>query len=147
MTQAIATTHLTGQDSMAFASGGSAVLAVSAVSPWGRLGAYLLELLLYIVTLGIGWLIWGAIVANDGQTPAKRLLKQRAVNSRTGQPASFAEMLFLRGLVAGWVSGFAVLFTLGIILFMPFWDDHNRNLWDRVSGTYVVDDPHNAWRR
>lgn len=28
---------------------------------------------------------------------------------------------------------------------MPFWDEHDRNLRDRVSNTYVVSDPDDAW--
>lgn len=73
-----------------------------------RLGAFLLDSLLLSVTLGIGWLIWAAIVA-------------------------------------GLVASFAITFTIGILLFMPFWDRRNQTLWDKVSGTLVVSDPNNAW--
>ena len=73
-----------------------------------RLGAVLLDSLLLSVTLGIGWLIWAAIVA-------------------------------------GLVASFAITFTIGILLFMPFWDRRNQTLWDKVSGTLVVSDPNNAW--
>ena len=31
---------------------------VTAASPWTRLGAVILESLLVVVTLGIGWVIW-----------------------------------------------------------------------------------------
>ncbi|MEP4592749.1 MAG: RDD family protein [Ilumatobacter sp.] len=115
------------------------------VSPWGRLGAYFLEGILGIVTLGIGWLIWAAMIAGTGQTPAKRLLKQRVIGADTLSPVSFGKMFFLRGLVAGFVAGFAISFTLGILLFMPFWDKRNQNIWDKVSNTYVVSDPNDAW--
>jgi glutathione synthase len=50
-------------------------------------------------------------------------------------------MLFMRGLVAGFVAGIAITFTLGILLFMPFWDKRNQNIWDKVSSTLVVNDP------
>lgn len=39
------------------------------------------------------------------------------------------------------VAGLAIFFTLGILLFMPFWDCRNRSIWDKVSHTYVVSDP------
>ena len=44
-----------------------------------RFGAYLLEIPLTIVTLGIGYIIWMLIVWARGQTPAKQLLKMRVV--------------------------------------------------------------------
>ena len=40
-------------------------------SPGRRLGGYLLEYVLAIVTLGIGWIVWFIVVAPRGQTLAK----------------------------------------------------------------------------
>ena len=54
-------------------------------------------------------------------------------------------MFWVRGLVADIVVGFAIPLTLGVLLFMPFWDRHNQNLWDKISSTYVVLDPNDAW--
>lgn len=62
-------------------------------------------------------------------------------------PVGFGWMLFRRGIVAGFVAQFAILFALGILLFMPLWDKNKQNIWDKVSSTYVVDDPINAWNR
>jgi uncharacterized RDD family membrane protein YckC len=118
---------------------------VGLASPWARLGARLLEVVLGVATLGIGWLIWAAILAGSGQTPAKRLLNQRVISSETIRPVGFARMFWVRGLLAGVIAYFAVAFTIGILLFMPFWDKHNQNIWDKVSGTYVVTDPNDAW--
>jgi uncharacterized RDD family membrane protein YckC len=119
--------------------------AVKAASPWLRLGSYFLEGVLAIVTLGIGWLIWAAMIAGTGQTPAKRLMGIRVIGADTLMPVGFGKMFWVRGLVAGMVASFAVPFTLGILLFMPFWDKRNQNLWDKVSNTYVVTDPNDAW--
>lgn len=119
---------------------------VTLASPWLRLGAYLLEGVLSIVTLGIGWLIWAAMTAGNGQTPAKKLLGLRVIKNDSQRPAGFATMLFLRGLIAGIVASLAITFTLGILLFMPFWDKRRQNIWDKVSGTVVVNDPNDAWR-
>jgi uncharacterized RDD family membrane protein YckC len=118
---------------------------VQVANPWMRLGSYLLEFLLAIVTLGIGWLIWAAMIAGTGQTPAKRLLKLRVIRADTLQPAGFARMLFLRGILAGWIANLAIVVTVGILLFMPFWDRRHQNMWDKISNTYVVTDPHDAW--
>ncbi|CAN5811646.1 hypothetical protein BH24ACT5_BH24ACT5_30700 [soil metagenome] len=120
---------------------------VDYASPWMRLGARIVESLLIAVTLGIGWTIWALAIGGDGQTPAKKLLGLRVVNADSRQPTGLGSMFRMRGLVAGWVVSFVAVITLGIILFMPFWDDRNQNLWDKVSNTYVVTDPHNAWHR
>ncbi len=118
---------------------------VAAANPWMRLVCYLLEGILLTVTFGIGWLIWAATTASTGQTPAKRLMKLRVIGSETMRPVSFGKMFWLRGLLAGIVASFAIPISFGILLLMPFWDKRNQNLWDKVSGTYVVSDPANAW--
>tara|TARA_B100000902_G_scaffold378040_1_gene410885 strand:+ start:299 stop:757 length:459 start_codon:yes stop_codon:yes gene_type:complete len=111
------------------------------VSPWARLGANLLEALLYMVTLGIGWIIWALTLSGKGQTPAKKLLDHTVVDMNTGQPLGLGRMFWVRGLVAGFVAPFAFLFSLGILIFMPFWDTENQNIWDKVSGSYVIPTP------
>ena len=118
---------------------------VTSVSPWGRLGAYLLESILAIFTLGIGWLIWAAMIAGRGQTPAKQILNQRVIDASTYRPVGFARLFWMRGLLGGLVASLAIPVTLGILLFMPFWDKRNQNLWDKVSSTYVVSDPTDVW--
>lgn len=120
---------------------------VRAATPWQRLGAYLLESLLVLVTLWIGWVIWALMIGGEGQTPAKKLLGQRVIGADTLRPVGLGRMFWVRGLLAGIVAGFAIIFTVGVLLFMPFWDKRNQNVWDKVSNTYVVSDPHNAWGR
>lgn len=119
--------------------------SVKVANPWQRLGAYALEVILGFVTLGIGWLIWAAMIAGKGQTPAKRLLKLRVIGADTGRPAGFGKMFWVRGLLAGVIASFALAFTVGVLAFMPFWDKRRQNLWDKVSNTYVVSDPQDAW--
>ena len=119
---------------------------IVATSPWGRLASCLLEGLLLIVTLGIGWLIWAAMIAPTGQTPAKKLLGQRVIRADTIQPAGFARMFWIRWILAGLIASFAIVFTLGVLLFMPFWDRRSQNLWDKISNTYVVNDPNDHWQ-
>src|SRR5690606_20782465 len=107
-------------------------------SPAGRVGAWLLEGLLVIVTLGIGWVIWAATTAGTGQTPAKRLLGQQVVATDTLRPVGMGRMFWMRYFIAGIVVSIAFPLTLGILVFMPLWDSKNQNLWDKVSATYVV---------
>jgi len=106
-----------------------------------RLGQYLLEILLAIVTLVIGWIIWSLIVWGRGQTPAMQVLHIRAVKSSDGQTATWGTM-FLRefvakGLLMGIVS--AVFFPAWIVLaFMLLWDKQRQEVWDKIAGTLVV---------
>jgi uncharacterized RDD family membrane protein YckC len=57
-----------------------------------RLGAYALDAVLAVVTLGIGWLIWSLIVWSEGQTPAKKILKIRVRHFETGAVATWGHM-------------------------------------------------------
>jgi uncharacterized RDD family membrane protein YckC len=111
-----------------------------------RLLAYFLEAILQAVTLGIGWLIWAALIVKKGQTPAKQLLKLRVIDANDSRPLRFARMFFMRGIVAGLVAALLIPLTLGIILLMPFWNKRNRNIWDVISGSVVVVDSGNAWK-
>jgi uncharacterized RDD family membrane protein YckC len=95
---------------------------------------------LVFVTLFIGWLIWSLIVWAKGQTPAKQLLSMRTVILRKGAKASWGTM-FLREIIAKTLIGFLGFFTLGIIYFWLVWDKNKQELWDKVVGTIVVNDP------
>ena len=119
---------------------------VTYTNPWLRLASYFLQGFLFTVTLGVGWLVWAAVIARRGQTPAKRLLNLQVIRRSTLRPVGFARMFFLRGLVGGIVCAVLFPLTLFVLVFMPFWDRHNQNLWDKVSGTYVVDDPARSYQ-
>ncbi len=132
-----------------FAAGDSNTIlppGVSIANPWIRLGSYVLEIVLIIVTLYIGWSIWAYMTAASGQTPAKRVLKLRVIEASTLRPVGFAKMFWVRGLLAGIIAQIAIICTLGVLIFMPFWDKQKQNIWDYVSGTYVVSDPNDAWQ-
>jgi uncharacterized RDD family membrane protein YckC len=111
------------------------------VSPWGRLGARLLDTAIYAVTLGIGWLIWAAFTAGGGQTPAKRMLGHTVIAADTHRPVGFARMFWVRGVLCYLIVPIVIVCTLGLVLFMPFWNKHNQNIWDRISVCYVVRRP------
>jgi uncharacterized RDD family membrane protein YckC len=110
-----------------------------------RLAAYLLDAVLSIVTLGIGWLIWSLLAWRRGQSPAKQLLDMYVVHD--GRPASWKRMaareILCKG-VAGLVCfglarpsyGFSLL---PYYFWLCFNVDHEA-LWDRPSGTHVVED-------
>jgi uncharacterized RDD family membrane protein YckC len=108
-----------------------------------RLGQHLLEILLIIVTLLIGWIIWSLIIWGDGQTPAMRILKLRVVKLETGKAATWGTM-FLREFVGKFLI-FTIIsfipFASLILSFMLLWDKKRQELWDKIAGTIVVNDP------
>ncbi len=118
-------------------------VGVSLTAPGRRLGQYLLELLLVIVTLVVGWIIWSLIVWSKGQTPAMTLLHVKVVKLETGSTATWGTM-FLRefvgkGLVGGLISG--IFFPAWVVLaLMLLWDQNRQELWDKIAGTIVVND-------
>ncbi len=112
-----------------------------------RLGAILLEILLFAVTLAIGWLIWALIVYSHGQSPAKQLLKMRVVRLEDRQTPGFA-LMALRELVLKAIPSFFLLGLLwvainGVVLLT---NDRLQTLWDKMLKTVVVDDPENQFR-
>lgn len=62
-----------------------------------RLGQYFLEAGLFVVTLGIGYIVWTLDVLRKGQTPGKQILKLRVYDATTGKPAKWGHM-FIREL-------------------------------------------------
>lgn len=110
-------------------------------SPGRRLGAHLLDGLLMIVTLYLGWLVWSIVIWNRGQTPGKQLLHMRTVVLRDAKLAGIGRMA-LREIVAKTIIGFLAIFTVGIIYFWLVWDRSKQELWDKVVGTIVVTDAH-----
>jgi uncharacterized RDD family membrane protein YckC len=107
-----------------------------------RLGAHLLDLLLMVVTLGIGWLVWQIIVARKGQSPAKQLLGVRVVKLRTGTNATWGTM-FLREVILKPIIGVGLGWFFGIVYFWLLWDKNRQELWDKMISTIVVNDPEN----
>ncbi len=111
------------------------------VSAWARLGSSLLEPLLAMVTLGIGWIIWAFTLSGSGQTPGKKLLNQTVMDLDTGKPMKLGRMFWVRYFLGSFVAGFAFTFTLGILIFMPFWDKRNQNIYDKISNSLVISTP------
>ena len=97
-----------------------------------RLGSWLVNLLLFVLTLGIGWIIWWFIVAPKGQNPGKAVVGLRVI--RADGTAATTGWMFVRGL-------------LGIVLsIVPFyldnlwllWDPAAQTLHDKLAATVVV---------
>ena len=131
-------------------------------SPGLRLVGALLEIVLVVVTLFIGWLVWSIIVWGRGQTPAKQLLGMIVMIDGTSSRAGRLRM-FWRELPAKWIvlaipgvvaavlrsKGFALSgladFALVLVVYMwLLWDRYNQELWDKLASTLVVSDQYRA---
>lgn len=105
-----------------------------------RIGAYFLALPLAIVTLGIGYIIWGLIVWFRGQTPALQVLGMRCWRPETRRVPGFWWMA-LREIIGRFVDGLLGPITglISLILFLV--TRERKALHDYVAGTVVLRDP------
>jgi uncharacterized RDD family membrane protein YckC len=105
-----------------------------------RIGAYFLAIPLAIVTLGVGYIIWGLIVWPNGQTPALQVLNMRAWRPETGKVAGFWYMA-LREIVGRFIDGILSLITAitSFVLFVA--GKEHKSLHDLIAGTVVLYDP------
>lgn len=112
----------------------------SLVSAGGRFGAVLLDGLLLLITLGIGWLVWAIITWADGQTPAKKLLGQVVADANTGEPFDWGRMALREFCIKGLLGWLLNVVTFGIYFlvdsFMIF-GDRQRTLHDRMANSIV----------
>lgn len=111
-----------------------------------RIGAYFLAIPLAVVTLGIGYIIWGLIIWGNGQTPALQVLGMRVWRPETGQVAGFWHMA-LREIIGRFIDGILSLITLitSFVLFVA--GKEHKALHDYIAGTVVLRDPDKALSR
>ena len=103
-----------------------------------RIGAYLLAIPLFIVTLGIGYIIWGLILWQSGRSPALSVLGMRVWKQREQSPATFGTMA-LRDIVGGIIEGIWIIGLVSFILMCA--NKERRPLHDMIGGTIVLHDP------
>jgi uncharacterized RDD family membrane protein YckC len=105
-----------------------------------RIGAFFLAIPLTIITLGIGYLVWGLIVWGNGQTPALQVLGMRVWRPEENRVAGFWWMA-LREIVGRICDGILSIITeLTSLIFMLSRPDR-KTLHDLVAGTVVLHDP------
>ena len=105
-----------------------------------RIGAYFLAIPLAIVTLGIGYIIWGLIIWGNGQTPAQQVLGMRCWRPETNRVPGFWYMA-LREIVGGIVTGILGIITelTSFVLFVT--GREHKAIHDYIAGTVVLYDP------
>ncbi|BBH71470.1 hypothetical protein ACTI_81550 [Actinoplanes sp. OR16] len=108
------------------------------VTPGGRIAAGLLDLLLFVVTLGAGWLVWAMFTWPAGQTPAKRLLGHVVADGVTGRPFGRRRMAFREVCLKVALNVVTLTAFAWIDCFFVFTDQH-RTLHDRIADSVVVE--------
>jgi uncharacterized RDD family membrane protein YckC len=105
-----------------------------------RIGAYFLAFVLAIVTLGIGYAIWGLIVWGQGQSPALQVLGMRCWRPEQGRVAGWGWMA-LRDVVGRILEGLLWIISLLVSFVLFLTDRQHRCLHDMIAGTVVLHDP------
>jgi hypothetical protein len=126
-----------------------------------RLGGFLLDGVLVVCTVFVGWLAWWIIDWDSGRSPAKSILHTRVVRADNRELPGFGRMavreLIGKGIPAGaGLIGFSMLGDGGnagrfLVAASLAWfamssvaallDAQRRTLWDAMAGTNVVLDP------
>jgi hypothetical protein len=102
------------------------------------IAAYALAVLLFILTLGAGYLIWAVVTWGQGQTPAQRLLGLRCWRPDTGRVADRKHMA-IRQVTGLLFNGEALM---GV--FILFIGESLNSVGDFFAGTTVLSDPDNV---
>ncbi len=121
-----------------------------------RFGGFVLDLILFIFTLGVGWLIWSLVIWQKSQTPAKYLLKMRVVKLESRSGASYG-IMFLRQIgisalynliiyIIGLSTNNETIVAIGSLISLVavlwiFFNDLKQTLIDKILGTVVINDP------
>jgi uncharacterized RDD family membrane protein YckC len=113
---------------------------VQLASAGRRIGAFFLAIPLSIVTLGIGYCIWGLVIWGRGQTPALQVLGMRCWRPETGRVAGWGWMA-LREIVGRIAEGILSIITLLISFILMMSGKERKSLHDHIAGTVVLYDP------
>jgi uncharacterized RDD family membrane protein YckC len=105
-----------------------------------RIGAYFLAIPLAVVTLGIGYIIWGLILWGKGTSPALKVLGMKVWKHAENRPATFGTMA-LRDILGRIVDGILSFITLLISFILFVTGKEHKSLHDMVAGTVVLHDP------
>ena len=111
-----------------------------------RIGAYFLAIPLAIVTLVIGYVIWGLIIWGRGQTPTQQVLGMRTWYPEGSRNASWGRMA-LREIIGGFLTGVLGIITELVSLILFLTGKERKCLADHIASTVVLRDPSNVLAR
>jgi uncharacterized RDD family membrane protein YckC len=122
---------------------------LATATPARRLGGNLLDALILVVTLLIGWVIWFIIVAPRGQTPGKALVStyvMRADGTRASGWLMVGREVLVKWLLFGIADFFLARLPSTIASLWCLWDDDKQCGWDKLVSTYVAYAPYGVER-
>ncbi len=113
-----------------------------------RIRALLLTSLLFIVTLGIGWMVWSVLEWRHGRTASYRLTGLRVVRRSDGRPVGLARSFLRNGICCTLllIPTVVVCVMLGIAFVMGASPPNDLLTkprlapWDLLTGTKVLDE-------
>lgn len=111
-----------------------------------RIGAFFLAIPLWIVTLGIGYIIWGIIAWTQGTTPALQVLGMRCWRPEDRRVPGFWWMV-LREVIGRFCDGILNIVTELVSFIMFLVGRERKALHDYVAGTVVLHDPNKVLHR
>ena len=104
------------------------------ISAVRRFWSLILDILLFWLTLGIGWVVWALVLVSKSQTPAKQILGYVLVDHSSGRrPALWR--LALRQFLPVALTVFAFF---GPLYVFTYTHEANENLAIPVGGTLVI---------
>jgi uncharacterized RDD family membrane protein YckC len=108
-----------------------------------RVGSWFLAIPLFIVTLVVGYYIWGLIIWGRGQTPTQQVLGMRTWVPGDAKRATWGKMA-LREIVgvAICTSLFGITLILSLVLFLS--GRERKATADWVASTVILRDPNNV---
>ena len=118
---------------------------MTTATPARRLGGNLLDVVILVLTLLIGWLIWFAIVAGRGQTPGKALVStyvMRADGTHAGGWYMVGREILVKGVLFGTLDFFLARLPTTIGALWCLWDPGKQCGWDKIVTSYVAYSPH-----
>lgn len=112
---------------------------IVAAGLWRRFFANLLDQILFLALLVVGWFFWFSVTIENGQTPGKALLGVRVINE-DGTAVTAGKMLvrelFYKGLIYYIISPLVIL--VPYVYAKAFWDKDKRTWHDQQLKTLVV---------
>jgi hypothetical protein len=137
---------------------GSGAVTYAGLPPAGlgvRIKAQLLTFGLFVVTLGIGWLVWSMVEWRHGRTASFRLTGLRVVRSSDGRPIGLGRSILRNALLCTVLLVPTILICLVVALTFVMGASPPNDLlskgrnapWDRLTKTTVVQERHRPFSR
>lgn len=113
----------------------------SLATPQTRLVAFMIDGFIFGITLGVGWIIWLAILAQRGTTPGHHLMGQKIVDNSSGKNLSVIKILIRELLIKGlfsWIIGGMTMMLNYVIDGAFIFTEKKRTVHDLIMGSTVI---------